>query len=291
MSSEKSKQRRRSGEKSAFRSEEPAPVEDVGIDDSGDSSAKDTGGGPGATANRRSRKPRVPTENLAISCLGLSKRYGDLDALSEIDLEVPDGQATVLVGHNGSGKSTLLSLIAGTLEPTTGEIQIHGSAPDSMPARAQRSWLPDTPVLYDDLTVDEHLEYVSRLHGGTGSEDRIDELVERLGLADRRDQLPSQFSRGLRQKTAIAVAMCRPFSVLLVDEPFVGLDASGRATMLELLSEAVEGGATLLVATHDPDVIERFQRGLLMSNGDLVHDGPASELPDLLAADLRGGHQ
>jgi ABC-type multidrug transport system ATPase subunit len=298
MNSDQPKRRRRSGEQSTFRSTDPeVPADEALLDESDapEGSRADEGGVPddsdGSTARRSAGKRKSRSQHtghdLAINCTGLSKTYGDLDALAELDLEVPDRQAIVLVGHNGSGKSTLLNLIAGTLEPTSGAVEIHGHAPESMPARAQRSWLPDTPVLYDDLTVDEHLEYVSRLHGVSDAGARIDELVERLGLAERRDQLPAQFSRGLRQKTAIAVAMCRPFSVLLVDEPFVGLDASGRATMLELLAEAADGGATLVVATHDPDVIDRFQRGLLMSNGELIHDGDASELHALLAADLR----
>jgi ABC-type multidrug transport system ATPase subunit len=230
---------------------------------------------------------------LAVECDGLTKSYGEVDALWEVDLAIPKGQAVVLVGHNGSGKSTLLNLAAGTLEVSDGSVLIDGEEPDSVAARVMRSWLPDNPVLYDDLTVEEHLWYISRLHHpggvdtGPGSdvEARNDELIERLGLADRRSDLPSQFSRGLRQKTAIAVALCRPFSVLLVDEPFVGLDASGRETMLELLAEANDDGATLLVATHDPDVIDRFERGLMMSNGELVHDGDADDLPGLLAAD------
>jgi ABC-type multidrug transport system ATPase subunit len=222
--------------------------------------------------------PEIATE-------GLSKSYGDVTALAKIDIEVPTGQAVVLVGHNGSGKSTLLGLIAGTMEPTEGEVRIAGSEPDSIKARTRRSWLPDSPVLYDDLTVDEHLRYIARLHGGTGDEPRLDELVQRLDLAERRDQLPSQFSRGLRQKTAIAVALCRPFSLLLVDEPFVGLDAHGRATMLDLLGEASADGATLMVATHDPEVISRFDRGLLMSNGEVIHDCDAAELPGYMTPD------
>ncbi|MGI9578563.1 MAG: ABC transporter ATP-binding protein [Microthrixaceae bacterium] len=239
----------------------------------------------------RSRDDHRPPA--AIECEELTKSYGEVDALFEVDLEVRPGQAVVLVGHNGSGKSTLLNLVAGTLEATDGYVAVNGNEPDSIPARAERSWLPDNPVLYDDLTVEEHLWYISRLHdpGGTRSdrggdaEARNEELIERLGLSERRSDLPSQFSRGLRQKTAIAVALCRPFSVLLVDEPFVGLDASGRRTMLELLAEANDDGATVLVATHDPDVIERFERGLMMSNGELVHDGAADDLPGLLAAD------
>lgn len=235
----------------------------------------------------RTSRPKAPVIP-EVSTDGLSKTYGDVTALAEIDLEVPAGEAVVLVGHNGSGKSTLLGLIAGTMEPTEGEVRIAGSEPDSVKARTRRSWLPDSPVLYDDLTVDEHLRYISRLHGGTGDEPRIDELLERLELSERRDDLPSQFSRGLRQKTAIAVALCRPFSLLLVDEPFVGLDAQGRAAMLDLLSEAASDGATLIVATHDPEVISRFDRGLLMSNGELMQDCPASDLRTHMAADPPG---
>ena len=236
--------------------------------------------------SRRS-KTRAPERPPALSIEGLSKYYGDVAALEEVDMEVPDGQSVVLVGHNGSGKSTLLSMVAGVLEPTDGVVRIHGRPNDTLDSRAERSWLPDNPVLYDDLSVQEHLEYVSRMHGGEGDDEHIEDLIDRLGLRGREDQLPSQFSRGLRQKTAIAVALCRPFSVVLVDEPFVGLDAPGRLALLELLDEYREAGATVVVATHDPDVIDRFERGLMLANGEVVHDGAASELHGLLSADDR----
>ena len=238
--------------------------------------------------NRKSGASRPKKQTPALSVEGLSKAYGEIVALDDVDLEVPVGQSVVLVGHNGSGKSTLLNLAAGNLEPTGGRVRVNGQPPDSMHARARRSWLPDTPVLYDDLSVREHMEYVSRMHGASGEDPLLDELVERLGLADREDQLPSQFSRGLRQKAAIVVALCRPFSILLVDEPFVGLDAAGRKALLEMLDETRENGATVIVATHDPAVIERFERGVLMSNGELIHDGPASDLPKLLTDEVHG---
>ncbi len=226
------------------------------------------------------------SSTIAVAVDGLAKRYGDVDALAPLDLEVPEGQSLVLVGHNGSGKSTLLGMLAGVLDPSEGSASIHGYAVDAIAARRHRSWLPDNPVLYDDLSVREHLEYVSRLHGDCDEAVNAD-LVERLGLVDRYDDLPSQFSRGLRQKTAIAVAFCRPFSVLLVDEPFVGLDASGRSAMLDLLAESVDNGASVVVATHDPAVIERFDRGVVLENGELVHDGPASTVAAYLTADDR----
>lgn len=237
---------------------------------------------------KKSRRPER-TRPPALQVEGLSKYYGDVAALEEMDLEVPVGQSVVLVGHNGSGKSTLLSMIAGVLEPTDGEVLVHGQPNGTLEARAELSWLPDSPVLYDDLSLWEHVEYINRMHGGTGDDPFLDELLERLGVEDRKDHLPSQFSRGLRQKSAIAVALCRPFSVLLVDEPFVGLDASGRLALLELIDEARDNDATILVATHDPDVIDRFERGLMLENGELIHDGPASDLHGLLGADDRHG--
>ncbi len=237
-------------------------------------------------ARRRSGGSRpAKAQPAAVEVSDLVKAYGDVVALEVEELVVPAGQSVVLVGHNGSGKSTLLNLIAGTLEPSEGDVRVRGRAPDSVEARAQRSWLPDTPVLYDDLSVQEHLEYTVRMHGGDGDEDVIDQLIDDLGLRGREDDLPSQFSRGLRQKTAAAVALCRPFSVLLVDEPFVGLDASGREAFLELLDDAHERGATLMVATHDPVVLSRFERGLVLDDGEIIHDGPASDLEDFLSAD------
>ncbi len=236
--------------------------------------------------SRRSGGARAAKQQRpAVSVHDLVKSYGDVIALQIDDLEVPAGQSVVLVGHNGSGKSTLLNLIAGTLDPSEGLVKLRGHDPDSIEARSQRSWLPDAPVLYDDLSVQEHLEYTVRMHGGDGDEDVIDQLIDDLGLRGREDDLPSQFSRGLRQKTAAAVALCRPFSVLLVDEPFVGLDASGREAFLDLLADAHARGATLMVATHDPVVLDRFERGLVLDDGEIIHDGPASDLPAFLSAD------
>lgn len=216
----------------------------------------------------------------AVALEGLEKSYGETRALGPLDLKVKAGESLAIVGHNGSGKSTLLALVSGVLEPTEGEVQVFGEEPGSMAARAAISYLPDAPVLYDDLSVREHLEYVSRLHGADGDEPLLDELIERLGLAARQDELPSQFSRGLRQKTAIAVGLCRPFTVLLIDEPFVGLDTEGKQSLVELLGEACEEGATVVVATHEPVLVERLERCLVLSEGELAFDGPTSEVPE-----------
>jgi len=216
------------------------------------------------------------SEGPAVEATGLAKVYGDLVALHPLDLSVASGERVALIGHNGSGKSTLLRMAAALLEPSAGEVSVHGWAAGSLEARAATSFLPDDPVLYDDLSVREHVEYVSRLHGGDGWDPYAEDLIARLGLGDRVDDLPSRFSRGLRQKTSVALAMVRPFSVLLVDEPFVGLDAGGRAALLDLLDEVHDEGAAVLVATHDPDFVASVERCVALRDGEAIFDGRAS---------------
>jgi ABC-2 type transport system ATP-binding protein len=212
----------------------------------------------------------------ALRTSGASKSYGDLVALAPLDLVVPEGQRVALVGHNGSGKSTLLRLVAGLLELTDGTIEVLGVPAGTSDARGAVSYVPDEPVLYDDLSVREHLAYVAALHGVDADLDDFDDLLDRLGLLDRADDLPARFSRGLRQKTSIAVGLIRPFQLLLVDEPFVGLDVPGKEALLELLDEAHESGAAVIVATHDPLYVERVDRCLALRDGELVHDGPTT---------------
>jgi ABC-type multidrug transport system ATPase subunit len=205
-----------------------------------------------------------------------SKSYADLVALAPLTLAVPHGQMLALVGHNGSGKSTFLRLAAGLLELTDGSITIAGEPAGTSPARAAVSFLPDEPVLYDDLSVREHLAYVAALHGVDASAEEIDELIARVELSHRADDLPARFSRGLRQKTSIALALIRPFELLLVDEPFVGLDATGKEALLGILDELHEDGAAVVVATHDPSFVDRADRCVALRDGEVVHDGPAT---------------
>ncbi len=209
----------------------------------------------------------------AFSAHGLGKDYGDRPALLPLDLEVPLGQHVALVGHNGSGKTTLLRMAAGLLDPSEGDARIVGHLAGTQQARQALSWLSDTPTFYDDLSLWEHLEFVANVHGASNWATRADELLERLRLTERRDDIPTTFSRGLRQKSAIALAMIRPFDVLLVDEPFVGLDQPGKEALLALLDDAAEAGATLIVATHELAFVHRVQRLLALRDGALVFDG------------------
>jgi len=220
----------------------------------------------------------VPAEgsSAVLRTRGATKAYGDLVALHSLTLQIPRGQSVALVGHNGSGKSTLLALATGLLELSDGEIDVLGEAAGSSPARAAVSYLPDAPVLYDDLSVREHLAYVAALHGVSVDDADLDELLDRLGLRERADDLPARFSRGLKQRTAIAIGLVRPFELLLVDEPFVGLDAAGKAALLTILDELHDDGASLVVATHDPSYVERVDRCIALRDGVVIHDGPAT---------------
>jgi ABC-type multidrug transport system ATPase subunit len=208
---------------------------------------------------------------------GLTKDYGDRPALLPLDLRVERGEQIALIGHNGSGKSTFLKLAAGMLDPSGGTVNIAGQAAGSLRARSLTSYLADSPTFYDDLSVWEHLEYVSRLHGVADWEQPAADLLAVVGLYERSDDLPMTFSRGLRQKAAIALAFCRPFQLMLVDEPFVGLDARGREALLEMLSGNVALNATSIVATHELGFAATAERMVVLADGEIVYDGPGSD--------------
>src|SRR6266508_2434121 len=182
-----------------------------------------------------------------IALRGLSKRYGDVVALEGLDLEVAAGECVALIGHNGSGKTTTMRLAAGQLEPTSGSV-----------------------------TVAEHLELVGLAHGvGDALDERIAVLLDVLDLRERRDFLPVQLSRGMRQKTQIACTLVRPFQVLLLDEPVVGLDPPSQASLRELLEEAKSEGIAIVLSTHQL----RFSEGLA-DRAVVLHDGRVIDAGD-----------
>jgi ABC-type multidrug transport system ATPase subunit len=201
--------------------------------------------------------------------------YGDLIALDGLTLDVDPGTRVALVGPNGAGKSTFLRLAAGLLEPAGGTVTVDGFPAGSQGARALTSYLPDTPALYDDLSLAEHLEYVGRLHGAEDWEERGEDLLERLGLSARADDPPGGFSKGMRQKASIALAFVRPFGLLLADEPFDGLDPPSRDALAELVAEAAAAGAAIVLATHHLEVVGQASRCVAIEDGVCVYDGPA----------------
>jgi ABC-2 type transport system ATP-binding protein len=220
--------------------------------------------------------PPAAHPEAALETTNLAKDYGDGLGVHDVDLVVEPGELVMLVGPNGAGKSTLLGLCAGLLKPTSGHSYVLGSPAGSLEARAATSFLPDAPVLYDDLSLDEHIEYIARLHATDDWEDYADDLLEMFNLTDRADDLPSRFSRGLKQKTAIILGLIRPFSLLLVDEPFVGLDAPGQDTLVDVLADIAEQGAAVVCSTHQLDLAPKASRCVGLRDGEVSYDGEAT---------------
>jgi ABC-2 type transport system ATP-binding protein len=217
--------------------------------------------------------------SLETSALG--RRYGRLVALADLSLTVAAGECVALIGANGSGKSTAVRAIAGLLEPSHGSVRVGGFDPHEEPeaerARAELALVPDSPLLYDDLTVRQHLELVTLAHGaaGDGVDARIDTLLDRLALAAREDFVPRELSRGMRQKTQLACALIRPASLLVLDEPVVGLDPPSQTLLHDLLGERKRGGAGVLLTTHQMAFADGLaDRAVMLEEGEVADEGP-----------------
>jgi ABC-2 type transport system ATP-binding protein len=206
---------------------------------------------------------------------GLRKTYGELVALDLLDLEVRPGECVALIGHNGSGKTTTLRLVAGLLEPSEGRVTVAGGDLSEERSRAALSFVPDNPLLYPDLTVREHLELVGLAHGiGDDLDGRVAQLLELFELTSRADFLPGQLSRGMRQKAQLACALVRPFQLLLLDEPVVGLDPPSQLALHRILVAAKQDGAAILLSTHQlPFAAGLADRAVVLHDGRAVEQG------------------
>ena len=183
------------------------------------------------------------------------------------------GEIVALVGANGSGKTTLLRTVAGLLRPRAGRAAVFGQHPESIEARAALTFVADTPVFYDGVSVAENLEFVGRLHGVEGLP--ASQVVAELGVTDLLERLPARLSHGQRQRVALAMGLARPWGLALLDEPTLGLDATSRARIAALLWRMREAGRTVLVATHDAELVGRSDRAAVIAEGALSWDsGP-----------------
>lgn len=227
----------------------------------------------------------------ALKVRGLSRRYGQLEALRDFDLDMAAGECVALIGRNGSGKTTAVRMIAGLLEPSAGEVEVVGAdvhhEPAALTARAAMAVVPDTPMLYSDLTVGEHLELVATAHGVAGGDltERIDGVLSALGLDGRRGSRPGQLSRGMRQKVQLACALIRPFQLLLLDEPVVGLDPESQQTLRQILIAAKVDGIAVLFTTHQLDFARGIaDRAVLLGDGEVIAAGEYADIADNRAA-------
>jgi ABC-2 type transport system ATP-binding protein len=205
-----------------------------------------------------------------VQARGLVKTYGDRDALRGVDLVADAGELVAIIGPNGAGKTTLLSILAGTLKPDAGELGVDVG---------DVGWVPQQAALYRRLTVEENLLLFARLEGHEDPRASTEEMLELAALGERRGEVVARLSGGNQQRINIAIGLLSRPSVLLLDEPSVGLDPRQRARLWEFVSGLAGRGTTVIFSTHDIQEAERYGRRLLvLADGESLFDGPAGEL-------------
>jgi ABC-2 type transport system ATP-binding protein len=194
----------------------------------------------------------------ALEVSGLDKRYGATWAVRGVSLSVPQGEILGLVGPNGAGKTTTLRCLAGILRPSAGTIRIAGwdLASDPVPAKKQLAFLPDEPRLFDYLTVREHLNFVARLYGVADWEARAANLLAELELDAKKDALPGELSRGMKQKLSIACGFLHEPALVLLDEPLTGLDPIAIRKMKQSIRARAGRGSAVVLSSHLLPLVE-----------------------------------
>lgn len=219
---------------------------------------------------------------------GLWKRFGEVVAVAGINLTVNAGEVHGLIGPNGAGKTTTVKCVVGLLKPDSGEILVYGkNILDGPGYKAVIGYLPENPALPEYLRPKEFLGYVGRLHGltGTALEERIRELSARVRIEDLESFIVN-LSRGMRQKLAVVAALLHRPKLILMDEPFVGIDPEGQRAVKELIWETVEEGGAALISTHMLELAERFcTHATVIDRGRNLAAGPLDELKRMVGLD------
>ncbi|HEX4138997.1 MAG TPA: ABC transporter ATP-binding protein [Candidatus Methylacidiphilales bacterium] len=219
----------------------------------------------------------------ACEITGLVKRFGSKTAVDGLSLRVPVGMLYGFLGVNGAGKTTTLRMISGLIRPDAGEIRVCGVDAVANPQQAKQplAYIPDDPVLYGKLNPMEHLEFVAALWNvePVRARHRAQMLLERLGLWDRRHEWIESYSRGMKQKVALASALIHEPRLILLDEPLTGLDASAARLVKDILLAFLREGGSVILTTHILEVAERLAEQIgIMSNGRLIAEGTMDQL-------------
>ena len=222
------------------------------------------------------------TSSYAIRAAGLTKRFGTVDAVSNLDLDVPTGRIYGFLGPNGSGKSTTIRMLCGLLAPSAGSARVLGEAvpggTDRLKARI--GYMTQKFSLFADLTIAENLEFMSEIYAlpARTREQRIADVMQRYRLERLREQLAGTLSGGQKQRLALACAVLHEPELLLLDEPTSAVDPQNRRDFWASLFELAESGTTILVSTHYMDEAERCHRLTILDRGRKVADGTPEEL-------------
>jgi ABC-2 type transport system ATP-binding protein len=211
---------------------------------------------------------------------GLTRRYGEVVALDDLSFTVREGQMFGFVGPNGAGKTTAMRIVLGVLEPDRGEVRWRGRPVDAE-TRRRFGYMPEERGLYPKMRVRDQLEYFARLHGLPAEEARTaaDYWIERLGVADRATDRVEQLSLGNQQRVQLAAALVHNPELLVLDEPFSGLDPVGVDVLAEVLAERAADGIPVIFSSHQLELVERLCEAVAIINrGRLVASGPVEEL-------------
>jgi ABC-2 type transport system ATP-binding protein len=223
-----------------------------------------------------------PLPIAALDVRGLRKQF-DRPAVDDLDLAVRKGEFYGLLGPNGAGKTTTLRMVAGLLKPDAGAISVFGIDALADPVEAKRitAWVSDEPMIYDKLTPYEYLEFVAGLWSidAREAEQRANDLIGWLGLTPHAHERCEGFSKGMRQKVALAGALVHDPMLIILDEPLTGLDAGSARQVKNVLRERVTAGGTVIMTTHILEVAERMADRIgVIAGGRLIAQGTLDEL-------------
>ena len=220
-----------------------------------------------------------------LEIVNLRKRFGDYNAVDNLSFTVNAGEIVGLLGPNGAGKTTTIRCIASLLQPTSGHILLNGFDVSQSPVEAKRSlaFVPEVPNPYEMLTVMEHLRFIAAAYRMEDELVHAEEILTRLDLWEKRNELGASLSKGMRQKLACACAFIHQAQVFLFDEPLIGLDPKGMRELKSMLAERRAQGNALLVSTHMLDTAERLcDRVIILNRGKLIAEGTMAELHEKL---------
>jgi ABC-2 type transport system ATP-binding protein len=216
-----------------------------------------------------------------ITCDGLTKLYGEFTAVSELSFSLQSGEVLGLVGPNGAGKTTTLRCLAGIIPPSRGAVRVggHDIVRDAIAAKKQLAFFTDEPRLFDYLTVWQHLNFIARIYQVADYERIGRELLEELEIANKKDALPGELSRGMKQKLAIACGLLHSPRVIYFDEPLTGLDPIGIRRMKDSILKRAKDGAAIIISSHLLHLVEEIcSRILILKNGQKIADGTLAEI-------------
>jgi ABC-2 type transport system ATP-binding protein len=216
-----------------------------------------------------------------IEVQGLTKLYGEFVAVNELSFAVQPGEVMGLVGPNGAGKTTTLRCLAGIIPPTRGDIRVCGCAlaQDPVAAKRQLAFLTDEPRLFDYLTVWQHLNFVARIYQVANWEQLATPLLQELEIMDKRDKLPGELSRGMKQKLALACGLLHSPKVIYFDEPLTGLDPLGIRRMKDSILNRARDGAAIIISSHLLHLVEEIcSHIMILKNGQKVISGTLAEI-------------